>query len=81
MIPVEANRDQVVVHSQISSFRKQWMDAPPDDGINVPKWKCHRPFKPKGASILLLRRLSRAIDFSLRSQVQLCDGQKRSGKM
>ena len=25
---------------------------PPDSGINVPEWKCHRPLKPEGASTM-----------------------------
>ncbi len=27
------------------------MDAPTRTGTNVPKWKCHQPLEPKGASI------------------------------
>ena len=26
------------------------MDAPTRNGIDVPKWKCHRPLEPRGAS-------------------------------
>ena len=25
---------------------------PPDNGINVPKWKCHQPLEPEGASAM-----------------------------
>lgn len=25
---------------------------PPDDGIDVPKWKCHPPLQPEGASTM-----------------------------
>jgi transposase len=28
------------------------MDAPTRNGIDVPKWKCHRPLEPRGASIM-----------------------------
>src|SRR5215210_5883105 len=27
---------------------------PPDDGIDVPEWKCHRPLEPEGASTMQL---------------------------
>ena len=28
------------------------MDAPTRNGINVPKWKCHQPLEPRGASTM-----------------------------
>jgi hypothetical protein len=28
------------------------MDAPTRNGIDVPKWKCHQPLEPRGASIM-----------------------------
>jgi hypothetical protein len=28
------------------------MNAPTRSGINVPKWKCHQPLEPRGASTM-----------------------------
>src|SRR5688572_29807427 len=38
---------------------------PPDDGINLPEWKCHQPLEPEGASIPL--HTSRRLSFQTQS--------------
>lgn len=40
--------------SKRASFVSNVMDAPTYPDANVPKWKCHQPLEPKGASIPLL---------------------------
>jgi hypothetical protein len=41
------------VLASANALGKQWDERPPpDDGINVPEWKCQQPLEPEGASIM-----------------------------
>ena len=49
--------------------RKQWDGRPTLTGINMPKWKCHQPLEPKGASIPLL-----TVNRRFRGVARICFG-------
>jgi hypothetical protein len=42
---------------QIFPQRKQWDGRPNRDSINAPKWKCHQPSEPRGASTMKIRTI------------------------
>jgi len=53
------------------------MDAPPDDGIDVPEWKCHRPLEPEGASTMQIT----TVGLDLAKNVFQVHGVNRHGKV
>jgi len=52
------------------------MDAPTRNGIDVPKWKCHRPLEPRGASIMKITTigidLAKSVFVRPASRLSLC---------